>query len=311
MSPGAEPLLPGDRLPDVRLSTPDGRRRRLHGDLAGRPLWLFLPGQGTVGLPAPLPGTQALWLASEPVADGVPDGWQAVVADARWCERLRGDAAAREGVAWVADANLRLRRRGDAALFDPADPSLASPSGAAPVLIVPDVFEADLCAELVRYFLEDCQGGEPSGVVVYEQARPSFVIDPEIKLRREALVREPALEQRMHERLARRALPEIERVFQFRTARRDPFKLLGYDAGAGYFRPHRDNETPDVAHRRFALSINLNAGDYAGGEFRYPEFGPALHAPATGEALVFSCSLLHEVTPVVEGRRLAMTTFLA
>jgi hypothetical protein len=34
----------------------------------------------------------------------------------------------------------------------------------------------------------------------------------------------------------------------FSVAKRDPFKLLAYPENAGYFRPRRDDEIPDVAH---------------------------------------------------------------
>jgi predicted 2-oxoglutarate/Fe(II)-dependent dioxygenase YbiX len=179
------------------------------------------------------------------------------------------------------------------------------------VLQIPGVFEPSFCAELIAHLETDCGGGEESRVLVLEGGKQELVLDPSIKQRRESWPRDPAVEARMHERLQRRAIPEIARVFNFAVSRRDPFKLLAYPEQAGYFRAHRDNETPDVAHRRFALSVNLNAGDYAGGEFRFPEFGPHRYSPATGGAIVFSCSLLHEVLPVSGGLRYAMTTFLA
>ncbi|MET0361438.1 MAG: 2OG-Fe(II) oxygenase, partial [Sphingobium sp.] len=84
-----------------------------------------------------------------------------------------------------------------------------------------------------------------------------------------------------------------------------------YDAqSGGWFRPHKDNTTMGTAHRRFAVSINLNAEDYDGGELRFPEFGPRTHRPPTGGAIVFSCSLLHEATPVTRGSRYCILPFL-
>ncbi|HEY5971004.1 MAG TPA: 2OG-Fe(II) oxygenase, partial [Pseudoxanthomonas sp.] len=163
---------------------------------------------------------------------------------------------------------------------------------------------------IIRHLEVDCEGGELSRVLVLEGGEQVLQLDPSIKRRRESLPRDKGLEDRMHERLMRRALPEIARAFNFTANRRDALKLLAYPEGAGYFHAHRDNDTPDVAHRRFALSVNLNHGEYRGGDFRYPEFGPHLYAPSTGTALVFSCSLLHEVLPVESGTRYAMTTFL-
>jgi predicted 2-oxoglutarate/Fe(II)-dependent dioxygenase YbiX len=43
---------------------------------------------------------------------------------------------------------------------------------------------------------------------------------------------------------------------------------------------------------------------------RFPEFGQQLYQPPRGGALVFSCSLLHEATPVTRGQRYAYLPFL-
>jgi predicted 2-oxoglutarate/Fe(II)-dependent dioxygenase YbiX len=84
-----------------------------------------------------------------------------------------------------------------------------------------------------------------------------------------------------------------------------------YDAQeGGYFRPHRDNLSMGTAHRKFAVSINLNAEDFEGGDLRFPEFGPRTYRPPTGGAVVFACGLLHEATPVTRGRRYAVLPFL-
>jgi predicted 2-oxoglutarate/Fe(II)-dependent dioxygenase YbiX len=84
-----------------------------------------------------------------------------------------------------------------------------------------------------------------------------------------------------------------------------------YDsASSDFFRPHRDNTTKGTAHRRFAVSLNLNTGEYDGGLLRFPEFGQQTYTAPAGGAVVFSCSLLHEATPVTEGRRYVYLPFL-
>ena len=84
-----------------------------------------------------------------------------------------------------------------------------------------------------------------------------------------------------------------------------------YEASSGgHFRSHRDNTTLGTAHRRFAVTINLNAGEYDGGDLRFPEFGARTYRAPTGGAIVFSCSLLHEATTVTKGRRFAFLPFL-
>jgi len=68
-------------------------------------------------------------------------------------------------------------------------------------------------------------------------------------------------------------LPAIARAFHYPVTRLESYKVVAYDtANGGYFRLHRDNVTPDARHRRFALSLNLNA-DYAGGRSPGPACG--------------------------------------
>jgi predicted 2-oxoglutarate/Fe(II)-dependent dioxygenase YbiX len=60
----------------------------------------------------------------------------------------------------------------------------------------------------------------------------------------------------------------------------------------------------------FAVTLNLNTGDYEGGALRFPEFATAPFEAPAGGAVVFSCSLLHEAFPVTRGRRFGLFTFL-
>ena len=66
----------------------------------------------------------------------------------------------------------------------------------------------------------------------------------------------------------------------------------------------------EPAHRRFAVSVNLNTGEFEGGNLCFPEFGRATYCPPVGGAIVFSCSLLHEATPVTSGQRFVFLPFL-
>lgn len=84
-----------------------------------------------------------------------------------------------------------------------------------------------------------------------------------------------------------------------------------YDAeSGGHFRPHRDNTTKGTAHRRFAVTINLNTGEYDGGQLMFPEYGQRSYLAPKGGAIVFSCSLLHQALPVTRGQRFAFLPFL-
>jgi predicted 2-oxoglutarate/Fe(II)-dependent dioxygenase YbiX len=177
----------------------------------------------------------------------------------------------------------------------------------APVLFIPRVFDTDLCQGLVAHFEET--GGTPSGTAYIEGDKALWKPDPAVKMRRDVYLENGPWLERVRDALVRRALPEIKRCFNFQVTQHEVFKLIRYDEGAGYFRPHRDNESKDTAHRRFALTLNLNTGDYAGGQLRFPEFGPDLYEAGRGGAAVFSCSLLHEAVPVTRGKRYAVLGF--
>lgn len=80
--------------------------------------------------------------------------------------------------------------------------------------------------------------------------------------------------------------------------------ITRYQTGDFHAR-HRDNAARGTAHRMFSVTIPLNAGECAGGHLRFPEFGPQIYQIPTGCAIVHSCGLLHETTPVQEGTRYA------
>jgi predicted 2-oxoglutarate/Fe(II)-dependent dioxygenase YbiX len=63
-------------------------------------------------------------------------------------------------------------------------------------------------------------------------------------------------------------------------------------------------------HRKFAVTVNLNAEEYSGGDLVFPEYGRDMFRAPTGGAIVFSCSLMHEVLPVIAGNRYAFLPFL-
>jgi predicted 2-oxoglutarate/Fe(II)-dependent dioxygenase YbiX/peroxiredoxin len=190
-------------------------------------------------------------------------------------------------------------------------PPLGSHAGVAmvaPVLIVPRVFEAEFCRRLIAYY--DARGGEVSGVMRDIGGKTVGVLD-NMKRRRDVTVAEPEFRKEIVERLEKRLLPMISRALQFQATRIERYLVACYDAGeGGFFRAHRDNEALATAHRRFAVSINLNAEDFEGGDLRFPEFGQHTYRPPTGGAVVFCCSLQHEATNVTRGRRYAFLPFL-
>lgn len=179
----------------------------------------------------------------------------------------------------------------------------------APILVVPRVFEATLCQALIRYY--EREGGEQSGFMRDVGNRTVLVHDPRHKRRRDRTIEDEKLLAACRSRIRDRLVPEIAKAFQFTATRIERYIVACYEAeDAGHFRAHRDNTTRGTAHRRFAVSLNLNTGDYEGGLLRFPEFGRQMYQPPAGGAVVFSCSLLHEATPVSKGKRYAFLPFL-
>lgn len=177
----------------------------------------------------------------------------------------------------------------------------------APVLIVPRVFEPELCRELIDVYRND--GGGPSGVMREIGGMTVGVLD-DFKKRRDAIIRDESLKTTLQQRISRALLPEIEKAFAFKATRMERYIVACYSANdGGYFKPHRDNTSKATAHRRFACSINLNAEEFEGGDLRFAEFGRRTYRPPTGGAVIFSCSLLHEATPVTRGTRYAFLPF--
>ena len=179
----------------------------------------------------------------------------------------------------------------------------------APVLVAPRVFEPAFCAELIAHY--EATGGAPSGFMRQVGEKTVGVQDPSFKRRLDVDVAETPLAARARARLTARLIPMIERAYGWKPTRLERYLVACYDsAEQGFFRAHRDNTTLGTAHRKLAVTLNLNSDDYEGGELSFPEFGPRTYKPPTGGAVVFACGLLHEARPVTRGRRYAFLPFL-
>lgn len=179
----------------------------------------------------------------------------------------------------------------------------------APVLILPRVLEPALCRRLIDVY--EANGGRTSGFMRDVDGKTRLILDPSHKQRSDHELEDPALRQAVAGRVRDRLIPEVAKAFQFQATRMERYLVGCYDAAeGGHFRAHRDNTTAGTAHRRFAVTINLNAEDYEGGDLSFPEFGPRRYRAPTGGAVVFSCSLLHMVDPITTGRRFAFLPFL-
>ncbi len=178
----------------------------------------------------------------------------------------------------------------------------------APVLYLPNVFEPELCRTLIDLYEE--KGGTESGFMREVDGKTVLINDPVHKRRRDYNLEDQQLIENIKARIYRRIVPEIARAHQFHVTRMERFLVACYSAEEeGHFNPHRDNTTKGTAHRRFAVSVNLNDG-YDGGELWFPEYGPKTFRPPAGAAVVFSCSLLHAAKLVTRGRRYVFLPFL-
>ena len=177
----------------------------------------------------------------------------------------------------------------------------------APVLLVPQVFDQETCQRLIQLYeeekrpLTDVTAGQPGS--------KDHVANRDLKVRRDHFVSDPVIAREIGVLFGKRVIPEMMKVFDFKATRFEKMRIGCYDASdGGLFRPHRDNVDP-AGGRRFAMSLNLNTGEYEGGHIRFPEYGSGLYLPETGDALIFSSQLVHEATPVTEGRRFVLVTF--
>lgn len=184
----------------------------------------------------------------------------------------------------------------------------------APVLVVPDVFNDADCKRLINiYAMQGNEFVEPGHNQLQGRTTdckmriPDYGRDDRI----DHWVCSAETNNVIDGRIGPRLIPEIQRAFNYRVTRHERYRIACYEgAQKGSKHGHRDNTQPVVAHRRFAVTINLNSDEYEGAEIRFPEFSEAVYKPPAGAAIVFSCSLLHEVMPMRSGRRFALLAFL-
>ena len=179
----------------------------------------------------------------------------------------------------------------------------------APALIIPNVFSRDFCRRLIDLWET---GGHTEGAINKGISEGSAAaVDYGVKRRKDHFIEDWKLDNEIANTLGPRVGHEVEKVYHYQDWTFEQFRVGCYeDTDAGFFNTHRDNANEANQDRRYAVTLNLNAEDYEGGDLRFPEYGEDYYRPPTGGAVVFSCSLLHEVVPVTKGRRFVFLTFL-
>jgi hypothetical protein len=183
-----------------------------------------------------------------------------------------------------------------------------------PVLIVPDVFNTADCQKLISiYALQGQEFVDPGHNQLQGRTTDCKMRVPDYG--RDDRIDHWVCSQQTNDyidaRIGPRLIPEIQRAFNYKVTRHERYRIACYEgAQKGAKHGHRDNTLPFVAHRRFAVTINLNSDEYEGAEITFPEFSTASYKPPAGAAIVFSSSLLHQVLAMRSGRRFALLAFL-
>lgn len=183
-----------------------------------------------------------------------------------------------------------------------------------PVLVIPNALDAEMCARLIETWDRPVPLWEGDGKV-----SEGFNVEKgDFKVRNDRygkvvqyIVRDADLMGELDRTLMPRVGPEIEKAFGYKLARREQYRIAGYDSvEGGGLPPHRDNPTEATKHRRFTISVNLNNDSFEGGELAFRESSDHLYDVPAGTAIVWSASVLHEVLPVTSGRRFILGAHL-
>jgi peroxiredoxin len=335
------PLSVGDIAPPCVLATPEGKTIDLSGDdLAGSPLVLaFWPRfdadrmtAAMASLAAALPALEsegarvfAVTLANARAASeakspvtvlldrdgkvfasygaGTRDQPTMVVLrqNNHVCAVLKSEAAMQAELALSALRALAAERTS----------ALGTPHP--PVLVVPDVLSPEDCRRLIQVY-------QTRGKVFVEPGHGDDHQTTDYKMRIPEYGRGDRIDHWIVDRdtagfidgrLASRLFPEIRKAFQYPVTRRERMRIGCYTGSrGGEAHGHRDDADVISAHRRFAMSINLNSEEFEGGALRFAEYSDRQYRPATGAAIVFSSSILHEALEVRSGRRFVLLAFL-
>ena len=178
----------------------------------------------------------------------------------------------------------------------------------APFIILPNVFEPELCRHLIDIFEQ--HGGRESGFMRESGGKAVETHDTTVKRRRDFMITDEALMEQIKARIARRIGPMMVTAFHFKPSRVERYLIACYSAeDGGHFASHRDNRAKITEHRRFAASVYLN-DDFEGGGLGFPEYSAQQIKAPVGAAVIFSSSLVHCVSKVTRGRRYAFLPFI-
>lgn len=329
-------MSPGDRAPNFALPDGTGEFRMLYNEVSGGPIVLYFFDNCSAGsqvealqkLADPrlaehnvhvfgvcVDKVESVAALSETIGNGT-----LLLADLKGAisQGYLKAAGVRAPAAFVLDPNQRVIAIAcgsepiEQAIEEVAALDLEGPGrligGMAPVLIVPNLLSPGFCGRLMETW---DVGGHSEGTVEASTAAAGHHRNYGTKRRLDHFIEDPSLVRELAQALGPRIAPEVQKAFFFEDFTFEQFRVGCYEAdNAGFFKVHRDNVIGSVRNRRYAVSINLNTGEYDGGDLRFPEYGPDLYRAPRGGGVLFSCSLLHEVVPVTAGRRFVLLSHL-
>lgn len=181
----------------------------------------------------------------------------------------------------------------------------------APVLMIPNVLSQEECNFLIdcfdkedKLFVNSAEANKLQSnykIPIYEHNRQDRI---------DLILKDRALLAKLDQKIAAKINPEISKAFAFNVNRREELHVARYEGKRdGNLMGHRDNTSPQTAYRKFALSLNLN-DNYSGGEVFFKEYSKQGYKSAAGTAIIFSSSLLHEVSETTKGTRYTLISHL-
>jgi len=313
----------GKRLPNFAAADMAGRRFEYHRDIVRGPTVLLSHGRSAeVARVASAAAGQATVLVIGAATGGVPE-----IPGVRGLLDPEGQIAAglfpggggrTEMLLADADQRLVLRAPVDdsgidrlrTALDALRRPEAEERRSTAPVMLLPNLIDPGLRDRLLEAFHADNREGTVA--ILDIEGNPTTVELPDRKRRRDlTLDRDSPLYTDIRTAIADRLMPELWKAWWIDRLQTEAFYVASYQAERGdFFYAHRDNNLPNTARRRLAISIELN-DDYEGGGLVFPEYSNDRWRAPAGGGLAFSCSLMHEAVPVTAGRRYVLLAFLA
>ena len=160
-----------------------------------------------------------------------------------------------------------------------------------PALLVPDVLKQKDCLHLMNIF--ETRGSdfvEPEHMQLGKRKMDCKMRIPDQgrQDRVDHWLVEADTQNFISDRLQKRLFPEIKRAFNYEITRHERYRTARYEGMRGGGKVgHRDNNEAGVAHRRFAVTVNLNSEFYEGAELKFPEFSPNSYSLKKEQLLFF------------------------